>query len=150
MNKKRMVFVIVWTCLSLIGVVLECINIYINPYIGYLLLGFHIPGNTLFLFELFGGFLNHPSIALFMIFIFMAFIIAWIISLAKIKKSKMFEYLIVADRIITFAIWCMVAIILNTDFAGERMLVLLGIEIIIIVLWFAFIKKRLTIKKALD
>lgn len=135
LNSKRLIFAIIWSLLSVIGIIgfFKCSGL--TAIILYYFTGFHIPQNAIYFLVLFGAFSNHPEIAILCIVAFLVFIIFWLVSLIKLKNSKMFEKLIIFDRVASLLILVLVVLIQNNQFTGWYMFIVPVVENLIIMLY---------------
>lgn len=141
MTKSRKCFVVIWCVLSIIGIIFPNAS---ASYIGFLLLGFHTPRDSILYFGLYSQFSDHPEVALISILLFFIFIVIWIITLIKIKR-RLFEHLIIIDSIIALCRLVMCMFILKNDFVGWGLLI--GLVIMNIFFVGAFIMNLLFSKK---
>ena len=141
--KKRIFFSILWSILSVVGIIMCLITQSFSEPISltmYYITGFHVPQNAIYFTVLFGLFADYPEISFLCILLFFLFIVFWIISIIKLKCSKMFEWLICFDRIISLSMLSVVAIIQNNEFTGWYLFIIPIIENFIIIA--IFISKR--------
>lgn len=85
------------------------------------LTGFHVPQDAIYYFSLFGLFTDHPEIGGVFLLLGAAFLVLWIVSLVRLKRSRMFAYLILSDRIIALLMFLGVVILYLKAFAGWYM-----------------------------
>lgn len=128
MDIKRKFFVIGWSILSLIGIYLWEFN---SSILGFSLLGFHSPRDSIFYLLYFGYFSDYPEMIFVCMLLFVIFIILWIISIVRIKKSMLFEYLIIADNLVALFMMLTIAAINKSNFNNWYALIILVIENII-------------------
>ena len=134
MTKVRKYFISIWCVLSIVGIIFPDVS---SSYIGFFLLGFHTPRDSMFYFMLYAKFSNYPKLALISIPFFAFFVICWIVALIRIKKGKFFEHLIIADNIIALCRVVTCAFVLKDDFDGW--IILVGLVIVNIFCIGAFI-----------
>lgn len=143
-KNKRLIFAILWSVLSIVGVALY-VKI-MEPY-WYFLFGFHTPIFSIYITILTGWFSNLPETFFIYLIIGLLFLIAWVISLIRINKSRLFERLILVDRIITLLMFALYAIFNFNDFCGWSFIIIPAVEIVIIVCIIILVKlKRKSLK----
>lgn len=143
MKKKRIAFIIIWSILSVAGIYL-CNFVFIYDYslVLELFFGFHYPIYAIPLFMYFAVRSDYPLVGLLLLLLFVCFIICWSIALFKIKKSRIFERLIVVDRVLSLIAFFGTALVLQDDFAGTDALICLVIENLIMFSILFILKKR--------
>ena len=129
-KNKRLLFAILWSVMSIVGVALY-VKI-MEPY-WYFLFGFHTPIFSIYIAIMTGWFSNQPETFLIYLFIGLLFFIAWVISLMRINKSHLFEYMILVDRIIILLMFALYAVFNFNDFCGWSFIIIPAVEIVIIV-----------------
>lgn len=141
MKSKRLIFAIIWSLLSVIGIIsfFKCSGV--TAIILYCFTGFHIPQNAMYYFMLFGSFSNYPEIAILFIVVFLVFVAFWLIALIKFKHSKMFEKLIIVDRVVSLLILVLVVLIQNNQFTGWYLFIAPVVENLIIFFYLLWKKK---------
>ena len=115
MSKRRVLFIFVWTALSIIGILMPDLH---STYLGFFLLGFHTPRDSVFFLKLYALFSPYPKLAILSIIFFVIFISLWIFALVRIKRSFLFENLIVADAIFSLVRMSATTLILKENFEG--------------------------------
>lgn len=128
-KNKRLIFAILWSVLSIVGVMLykEIMDAYC-----YLLFGFHTPVFSVYIAIMTGWFSDVPETFIIYFIFGLLFIITWIISLIRINKSHLFEYMILVDRIITLLMFVIFAVLNFSEFVGWGIFSILAVEILII------------------
>lgn len=129
-KNKRLLFAILWSVLSIVGVALF-VKI-TEPY-WYFLFGFHTPVFSKYLFIMTGNFSDATELLIVYVLIGLLFFIPWIISLIRINKSHLFERLILVDRIIMLLMFVLYAVFNFNDFCGWSFIIIPTVEIVIIV-----------------
>ena len=127
---KKRLFAIIWSILSLVGILLWNIS---PSYLAYFFFGFHTPNTALLLFGVLSIYHNHLMLALFILLVLLVFIFFWIISIIQIKKNQLFFYMILVDRLMALVLWIIGAIIIKNEFTGWPLLISLGIENFVII-----------------
>lgn len=127
-KNKRLIFTILWSVLSIGGVVLY--GGFMEPY-WYFLFGFHTPVFSIYIAIMTGWFSNLPETFFIYLIIGLLFLVAWVISLIRINKSHLFERLILVDRIITILMFVLYAIFNFNDFCGWSFIIIPAVEIVI-------------------
>lgn len=128
-KNKRLIFALLWSVLSIAGIILY--KELMEPY-WYFLFGFHTPVFSIYIAIMTGWFSSRPEMILIYLIIGLLFFIAWVISLIRINKSHLFEYLILADRIVTLLMFLIFAALNYSDFVGWWIVTILMVEILII------------------
>lgn len=145
MENRRLLIAIVWSVLTVLGVVAWFYSTEMPEPIYwavYILTGFHIPQNTLDGIMIFGLFSEYPQMVIVCMLVLLAFVVLWAISLIKLNSSKMFEKLVLADRVGSLLMLCMTAIIQRTEFSGRYLFILPIAEIILLLLIKHFMSKN--------
>ncbi len=127
-KNKRLLFAILWSIFSIVGVVLY--GGVMVPY-WYFLFGFHTPVFSIYIAIMTGWFSNIPETFFIYLIIGLLFLVAWVISLIRINKSHLFERLILVDRIITILMFVLYAIFNFNDFCGWSFIIIPAVEIVI-------------------
>ena len=138
---KRLIFALVWSALSVLGFL---IYVSMTDYymVGYFL-GFDFIKDSLKWSIFFGAFSDYPQLMLIFLILEMVFINLWIVSLIRINKSSLFEWLIVVDNAISLITYSVLAIIQLDDFVFWYRLIGILIEsIVVILLLILFFKKK--------
>ncbi len=128
-KNKRLIFALLWSVLSIAGIILY--QGIMEPY-WYFLFGFHTPVFSIYIAVMTGWFSSQPETILIYLIIGLLFFIAWVISLIRINKSQLFEYLILVDRIVTLLMFLIFAVLNFPEFVGWGSVVVLMVEILII------------------
>lgn len=129
LKTKRLMFAILWSVLSIVGVALYAKIL--EPY-WYFLFGFHTPVFSMYIAIMTGWFSDVPETFIIYFIIGLLFIIPWVLSLIRINRSHLFEYVILIDRIITLLMFLIFAVLNFPDFVGWGMVAVLAAEILII------------------
>ena len=125
---KRKIFLVSWSILSFIGIFFQKFS---SSFIGFFLLGFHTPRDSIFYFMIYGLFSQHAEMALVSIPILIIFLIFWIIALIKSAKSFLFEYLIVIDNFISLGMMSTYILLNPRQFTGWHIFAFLIAESIL-------------------
>ena len=144
-ENRRLFIAILWSVLTVLGVAAWFYSISMPEpvyLVVYILTGFHIPQNALDGMMIFGLFSEHPQMVIVCMLVLLAFVVLWVISLIKLNSSKMFEKLILADRVGSLLMLCMTAIIQRTEFSGWHLFILPIAEIILLLLIKHFMSKN--------
>ena len=127
-KNKRLLFATLWSVLSIVGVALY-VKI-MEPY-WYFLFGFHTPIFSVYITILTGWFSNLPETFFIYLIIGLIFLVTWVIALIRINKSRLFERLILVDRIITLLMFVLYAAFNYNDFSGWNFIIIPAVEIAI-------------------
>lgn len=136
MHRTRMVFVIIWSALSVIGIFVS------DPmsYIPFFLLGFHTPRDSMLFFVVYTVFADHTYLSILDFLIFIVFIILWIIALMRLKKGYLFECLFIADSILSLIRMSIAAMVLKEDFSGWGHLIGLVVVNLLYICLYVFLR----------
>lgn len=141
-GNKRLVFALIWSFASVLG----CVMYFgvISDFVGYFL-GFHLIKDFMTLGVVIGLYWEHAELMFVSLLFAVVFIAVWILSLIKINKSRLFEWLILADNAIALIIYIVFAII-NDDYLvfRERIVWLVVQNIVTIIALLCFKKKQQT------
>ena len=138
--KERRNFAIIWTALSIVGFLIFTQMKF--PLVGYFL-GFHLVKDLSLFLIVTGLYSKYPEVVFVFIGLLLLFIVLWVLSLVRIKHSRLFEFLVLVDSIIPIIIYSVMAIIRYPDVAWE---ILVGLIIKNVIL-FLIIAKRAQDKK---
>ena len=138
-NKTKWL-ILVLCALSIVGVLFPDLC---SSYIGFLLLGFHTPRDSIYYFMIYAGFSNYPKLAwISMVFLFIFLAVLFIA--IKNKDSRFLGYFIIGDGIVsicrmiaTCAFMCSKATDVPWDY-----LVALGVKNILCISIFIFTRWR--------
>ena len=139
MEIKRKIFVFVWCILSFVGILLCDYN---YTAIGLLFLGFHTPRDAIFYAVYFERFSDTPELSQVFIIELLIFAFFIVIALLRIKKSMLFEKLVLADNFISLVAMTAIAIMNKGEFDLYHLWFLLLVENIIAIVLFVLYKKR--------
>ena len=147
MKKARIIFAIIWSVISVLGIILWNFT---PSHLVYFLFGFHTPNTTLVLLDMWAMYYNYPVLSLFMLLVLISFIILWIVAIVRINKSKLFLCLIFIDRLLSLMLLGGAATVIRNDFVGWTFLIGLFVEnlIMIIIFFVCMIKKRKKLRRA--
>lgn len=145
-NKKRtrISFAVWWSVFTVIGVCIYFCSDSFGLRILGSLLGFHVPQCSLYYAVLFGYFMDQAEWCLLWLLILAVFVILWIVALVRIKRSGVFEYLILGDRMTALGMLVLVTIVGDVDPSIAWVFAALAIEIFLCVWLIRRYKKRPT------
>ena len=145
-NQKwtRISFAVWWSVFTVIGVCIYFCSDSFGLRILGSLLGFHVPQCSLYYAVLFGYFMDRAEWCLLWFLILAVFLVLWIVALVRIKRSGMFEYLILGDRITALGMLILTTIMGDVDFSIAWIYAALAIEIFVCVWLLRRYKKRPT------
>ena len=145
-NQKwtRISFAVWWSVFTVIGVCIYFCSDSFGLRILGSLLGFHVPQCSLYYAVLFGYFMDRAEWCLLWFLILAVFLVLWIVALVRIKRSGMFEYLILGDRITALGMLILTTIMGDVDFSVAWIYAALALEIFLCVWLIRRYKKRPT------
>ena len=145
-NQKwtRISFAVWWSVFTVIGVCIYFCSDSFGLRILGSLLGFHVPQCSLYYAVLFGYFMDRAEWCLLWFLILAVFLVLWIVALVRIKRSGMFEYLILGDRITALGMLILTTIMSDVDFSIAWIYAALALEIFLCVWLIRRYKKRPT------
>ena len=132
MRNRRIQFFILWTFLTILGIVLET-RLKDAFFTLYYILGFRTPTNAFYMLGYFGLVDYYPPLFVLVAFVPFVCLILWVITLLRINKGRMFEALIVVDRIAALLLWILFAITEAEDFIGWIYLAGLAVETVAVI-----------------
>lgn len=132
---KRLIFALLWSLASVLGFIMY--YSLSNATLGYFL-GFHFIKDALTWGLTLGLYSDYPELMILFLILGIVFVGLWILSLFRINKNFLFEYLIVVDNAISLFVYSIFAIIQRGDFALEKLLVGIVIENIIVITFFIY------------
>lgn len=133
-----------WSVFTVIGVCIYFCRDSFGLRILGSLLGSHVPQCSLYYAVLFGYFMDRAEWCLLWFLILAVFLVLWIVALVRIKRSGMFEYLILDDRITALGMLVLVTIMGDVDFSIAWIYAALALEIFLCVWLIRRYKKRPT------
>lgn len=133
-----------WSVFTVIGVCIYFCSDSFGLRILGSLLGFHVPQCSLYYAVLFGYFMDRAEWCLLWFLILAVFLVLWIVALVRIKRSGMFEYLILGDRITALGMLILTTIMGDVDFSIAWIYAALALEIFLCVWLIRRYKKRPT------
>lgn len=128
-KRTRISFAVWWSVFTVIGVCLHFSNVPFGVHVLGSLLGFHIPTCTPYYTVLFGYYMDKAEWCLLWWLILAVFLVLWIVALVRIKRSGMFEYLILGDRITALGMLILTTIMGDVDFSIAWIYAALALEI---------------------
>ena len=140
----RISFAVWWSVFTVIGVCMYFCSDSFGLRILGSLLGFHVPQCSLYYAVLFGYFMDRAEWCLLWFLILAVFLVLWIVALVRIKRSGMFEYLILGDRITALGMLILTTIMGDVDFSIAWIYAALALEIFLCVWLIRRYKKRPT------
>ncbi len=140
----RISFAVWWSVFTVIGVCIYFCSDSFGLRILGSLLGFHVPQCSLYYAVLFGYFMDRAEWCLLWFLILAVFLVLWIVALVRIKRSGMFEYLILGDRITALGMLILTTIMGDVDFSIAWIYAALALEIFLCVWLIRRYKKRPT------
>ncbi len=140
----RISFAVWWSVFTVIGVCIYFCSDFFGLRILGSLLGFHVPQCSLYYAVLFGYFMDRAEWCLLWFLILAVFLVLWIVALVRIKRSGMFEYLILGDRITALGMLILTTIMGDVDFSIAWIYAALALEIFLCVWLIRRYKKRPT------
>lgn len=143
-KRTRISFAVWWSVFTVIGVFIHFSNAPFGVHVLGSLLGFHVPQCSLYYAVLFGYFMDRAEWCLLWLLILAAFVILWIVALVRIKRSGVFEYLILGDRMTALGMLVPVTIVGDVDLSIAWVFAALAIEIFLCVWLIRRYKKRPT------
>ncbi len=145
-NQKwtRISFAVWWSVFTVIGVCIYFCSDSFGLRILGSLLGFHVPQCSLYYAVLFGYFMDRAEWCLLWFLILAVFLVLWIVALVRIKRSGMFDYLILGDRTTALGMLVLVTIVGDVDLSIAWIYAALAIEIFVCVWLLRRYKKRPT------
>ena len=144
MKKIRSHFIVVWSGLSVLGMFL-CNFVFTSDYslLSELFFGFHFPIYAHPFFMCYAGISDYPMIGLLILLLFIGFIVWWTMAFFNERRNnRMFEHLIITDRILTLIMFGGTAMLLQENFFGKNALICLVIENLIMFSILFILKKR--------
>ena len=147
MKKIRAHFIVVWSGLSFLGMFL-CNFVFTSNYsllseLSELFFGFHFPICAHSFFMYYAGISDYPMIGLLILLLFIGFIVWWTMAFFNERRNnRMFEHLIITDRILTLIMFGGTAMLLQENFFGKNALICLVIENLIMFSILFILKKR--------
>lgn len=143
-KRTRISFAVWWSVFTVIGVCMYFCSDSFGLRILGSLLGFHVPQCSLYYAVLFGYFMDRAEWCLLWFLILAVFLVLWIVALVRIKRSGMFEYLILGDRITALGMLILTTIMGDVDFSIAWIYAALALEIFLCVWLIRRYKKRPT------
>ena len=143
-KRTRISFAVWWSVFTVIGVCIYFCSDSFGLRILGSLLGFHVPQCSLYYAVLFGYFMDRAEWCLLWFLILAVFLVLWIVALVRIKRSGMFEYLILGDRITALGMLILTTIMGDVDFSIAWIYAALALEIFLCVWLIRRYKKRPT------
>lgn len=143
-KRTRISFAVWWSVITVIGVCIYFCSDSFGLRILGSLLGFHVPQCSLYYAVLFGYFMDRAEWCLLWFLILAVFLVLWIVALVRIKRSGMFEYLILGDRITALGMLILTTIMGDVDFSIAWIYAALALEIFLCVWLIRRYKKRPT------
>lgn len=128
-KRTRISFAVWWSVFTVIGVCIYFCSDSFGLRILGSLLGFHVPQCSLYYAVLFGYFMDRAEWCLLWFLILAVFLVLWIVALVRIKRSGMFEYLILGDRITALGMLILTTIMGDVDFSIAWIYAALALEI---------------------
>lgn len=143
-KRTRISFDVWWSVFTVIGVCMYFCSDSFGLRILGSLLGFHVPQCSLYYAVLFGYFMDRAEWCLLWFLILAVFLVLWIVALVRIKRSGMFEYLILGDRITALGMLILTTIMGDVDFSIAWIYAALALGIFLCVWLIRRYKKRPT------
>ena len=141
MKNRRIQFFILWTFLTILGIVLET-RLKDAFFTLYYILGFRTPTNAFYMLGYFGLVDYYPPLFVLVAFVPFVCLILWFITLLRINKSRMLERLIVADRITALLLWVLLLLSDEWELIALLFPAGLAVETVVIVFLIRLAKRK--------
>ena len=147
----RLSFAVIWTAVTIVGMM------WFHSFGGeYWFVGFHTPAHAYTVFVAMMLYMEEFTNAAFVLGIFtiygsIVFFVVWIVALILSWKTRIFEWLIIVDKWLTFLLWTATALVWGREFDGYQFILWFSADAIASTILFVLVNlyRKINVEKEL-